>query len=81
MSVATKFLFDTSFDDVPPLLQEAEHIVDGVEVKGIEEEVALAFSEDEVNAARDEGFARGKNDGIRESAGAIERQTAIPCVQ
>jgi flagellar assembly protein FliH len=74
MSVATKFLFDTSFDDVPPLLQEAETIVDGVQIKGIEEEIALAFSEDEVNAARDEGFARGKNDGIRESAGAIERQ-------
>ena len=61
MTAVTKFLFDTSFDDVPLVLQ-------------IEEEVAPTFSETEVNAARDEGFARGKNEGIRESAGAIERQ-------
>ncbi len=75
MTTVTKFLFDTSFDEIPLLPPNEETSVDEAEAEEIEEEeVVPTFSEAEVNAARDEGFSRGKNEGIRESSGAIERQ-------
>ena len=37
------------------------------------EEVVPTFSEKEVNGAREEGFAAGKEEGIRETAEATER--------
>ena len=68
-----KFLFEKSFDDdvMPEVVEEQEHEEDEKEEEP--EEVVPTFSEEEVNAARDEGFAAGKEEGIREAAEATER--------
>ena len=73
MTAVKKFLFDPSFDESPLLPQDEEPVVEE-EAEAVEEEVIVpTFSEAEVNAARDEGFARGKEEGIRESSDAFER--------
>ncbi len=70
MTAVRKFLFDRSFDDEKPeVVEEQEHEEEEEEP----EEVVPTFSEEEVNAAREEGFAAGKEEGISEAAEATER--------
>ncbi len=70
MTAVRKFLFERSFDDEKPeVVEEQEHEEEEEEP----EEVVPTFSEEEVNAAREEGFAAGKEEGIREAAEATER--------
>jgi flagellar assembly protein FliH len=66
MTVATKFLFDTVFDTG----EENEQPESADEIEP--EEEAPTFSEEDVNQARSEGFAAGREEGIRESANATE---------
>ena len=70
MTAVRKFLFERSFDDEEPeVVDEQEHEEEEEEPK----EVVPTFSEEEVNAAREEGFTAGKEEGIREAAEATER--------
>lgn len=78
----TKFLFDRSFDEeakeAPGSAPETE--ADMAEVAAEDEvepeQEVPTFSEEEVAAARQEGYAKGKGDGIREAATGIERRIA-----
>ena len=70
-----KFMFNVSFDDDAIAAAKAE----AEEAKNIEIEEeyepeieAPTFSEDQVDAARQEGFDKGREEGIREAADAIE---------
>ncbi len=71
MPALKKFLFDTSFDR--PEEPEEEKVPE-VEESEPEEEALPTYSEEEVNAAREEGFAAGKKEGIAEAANATEHQ-------
>ena len=80
MTTIRKFLFDRSFDEEepPPLIQEGE-VEDGEVVAEEEEEPeepVVTFTEDEMEAARTESFAGGREEGVREASDAIERQAA-----
>ena len=68
MTAVSKFLFDRSFDVHAPLPKEEELVV----VEDPPEDVVPTFIEDDVNAARRQGFAEGKAEGIRESAVSAE---------
>lgn len=83
MSGTEKFMFDTIFDELEPIVPEiaedeelhtadGENLLEEVPV----EEVAPTFSEEEVNAARQEGFANGKEQGISETLASIEKTTS-----
>lgn len=63
MTPLNKFLFDTSFDPAP-------------EVEGPAEPPAPTFSEEELAAARAEGFAAGQEAGRAEMRASIERDAA-----
>lgn len=80
MAAARKFLFSTVFDNEPaafPEVAEAE-----VAAAPPEAEAAAppppppTFSEAELAAARDEAFAAGREDGIRQAAEAVGQQIA-----
>ncbi|HIJ42497.1 MAG TPA: FliH/SctL family protein [Rhodospirillales bacterium] len=75
MPALKKFLFDTPFDTPfdRPEKQEEEKAPE-VEESQPEEEAPPTYSEEEVNAAREEGFAAGKKEGIAEAANATEHQ-------
>lgn len=70
MGPAKKFLFETSFDVEELPLETVEDEAEEVEP----EEIIPTFSEEEVTAAREEGFATGKEEGINEASAATERQ-------
>ncbi len=74
MPAAKKFMFDTRFDEEPRPEEPAEVVEEEPEAEEAEE--APTFSQDDVNAARDEGFAAGRDQGVREAAGVTERMTA-----
>ena len=71
MPALKKFLFDTPFDR--PEKQEEEKAPE-VEESQPEEEAPPTYSEEEVNTAREEGFAAGKKEGIAEAANATQHQ-------
>jgi flagellar assembly protein FliH len=75
MPALKKFPFDTPFDTPfdRPEKQEEEKAPE-VEESQPEEEAPPTYSEEEVNAAREEGFAAGKKEGIAEAANATEHQ-------
>ena len=66
MSGTEKFMFDTIFDELEPIMpeiaEEELHSTDGEELleEVPVEEVIPTFSEEELNAARQEGFVNGK---------------------
>ena len=68
-----KFMFEVSFDEVDVTEEEAVDgsIAEDSEFEEPEEEIQT-FTEDELDAARDESFEAGKDTGIREAADAIE---------
>jgi flagellar assembly protein FliH len=81
MSGTEKFMFDTIFDELEPIMpeiaEEELHSTDGEELleEVPVEEVIPTFSEEELNAARQEGFVNGKEQGMSESLAGIEKST------
>lgn len=81
MAAIRKFLFDTDFTVVgsrrPGDEIEAVETPEDEEVEPAEEETpAPMFSEEDMEVARGQGFAEGKQAGINEAAAAIDRQIA-----
>lgn len=76
MAQGKKFLFDVTFEvDQPPLGSPAANdpAEDETADDDIEDEPeAATFTEEEMEAARDEGFAAGREEGIRDAASGIE---------
>lgn len=75
------FLFETDFAEpkhpAPPANQDGAPPAEGEdEGEPPVEEVPPTFSEEDLAIAREQGFAAGKQEGIREAADAIERQIA-----
>lgn len=71
MGAPQKFLFTTSFDE-----EEAPEPAAEAEVpEPPPEPAAPTFSEEQMQAARDEGFAVGREEGQREAMSAIQIQT------
>lgn len=75
MTTATRFLFDVSFDDPE---EPAVVVEESKEEAPVEEvvEAAPTFSEEELDAARTEAFAAGKEEAARELAESQERRVA-----
>jgi len=76
MAELEKFLFDFDFDDVKLMeeivREEAEE--EGIEREEPEEPPEPTFSQEELDAVRQEGFNQGKAVGSQEAMGAIEQQ-------
>jgi len=75
MAHSKKFMFDVSFEvEQPPMASPAEDSDAGeAEANKIDDEPeATMFSEDEMDAARDEGFAAGREAAISDAANATE---------
>jgi len=70
MPEVRKFLFDRSFD--PEVAEVAE--IEEKPTEEPEEAQAPTFSEEEMQAARDESFAAGMEEGVRKAAEATEHQ-------
>jgi len=78
MTATEKFLFDYDFDQ-PAVNDEhdEENLTEGDGTAEPEPEIIVpTFSEEELNAAREEGFARGKGEGINETLISAEQKTA-----
>lgn len=70
MTAIQKFLFDRSFDtDKPDPVEETVEEIEEPEP----EEIVPTFSEEEMKAARDEAFVKGKEEGVNEAAAATEQ--------
>lgn len=67
MATARKFLFERSFD------VEEEEAAEPAPVAAEPEAVAPTFSEEEMNAAREQAFAEGREQGLAEAATGTER--------
>jgi len=69
-----KFLFEVSFDEdtLAEVAAEAAQELAAAEQYLEPEEELPTFTEDQLDAARDEGFEAGRNAGINEAADAIE---------
>ena len=77
MTAVKKFMFETVFEDtappdpdVPPVAEETE------EEEAEPEEIVPTFSEEDLEAARKEGFQSGKEEGLNASLDSIERQVS-----
>ena len=70
MTTQTRFLFETSFDD--STADEAEEAKDAEAQSEVEE--VPSYSDEELNAAREEAWASGREEGVSEAAEATERQ-------
>ena len=75
MPLGERFLFDVSFDEEDLALAEAEATaklaVQDAELADPEENIPT-FTEDQLNAARHEGYEAGQEAGIQEAGDAIE---------
>ncbi|MBT3359232.1 MAG: hypothetical protein HN403_06345 [Rhodospirillales bacterium] len=80
MTTVHKFLFDTDFSEElpPPPVEETASETDEEETveEPVIEEIVPTFSEEEVNEARENGYAKGRDEGVREAAEATERHIA-----
>ncbi|MBC8339397.1 MAG: hypothetical protein ISR51_06550 [Rhodospirillales bacterium] len=73
MAAPRKFLFEHSFDLETPKPDEKPD-AESEEAEELEPEIIVpTFSEEEMQAARTEAFAKGKEEGISEAAAAMER--------
>ena len=72
-----EFLFDFDFDDIQ-LMKEIDQATNEKEIPNNDDilaepdPVAATYSEEELSAARQEGFAAGKEEGVTESLGELE---------
>ena len=73
MTAAKKFIFETDFDTYRASDPEPDEIVE--EAEPVREE-APTYSEDEINAAREEALAAGRQEGANEAKDASERKIA-----
>ena len=73
MTAARKFVFETDFDDYQAPEPEREEAAE--EAEPVLEE-APTYSEDELNTAREEALAAGRQEGANEAADAAERKIA-----
>ena len=77
MTELKEFLFDFDFDDIQ-LMKEIDQAANEKEIPNNDDilaepdPVAATFSEEELLAARQEGFAAGKEEGVKESLGELE---------
>ena len=77
MTELKEFLFDFDFDDIQ-LMKEIEQATSEKEIPNNDDilaepdPVAATFNEEELLAARQEGFAAGKEEGVKESLGGLE---------
>ncbi|MEX2452271.1 MAG: FliH/SctL family protein [Rhodospirillales bacterium] len=77
MTAVEKFLFNYDFDRPPVNDRPEDEDMSDEEAAEPEPEIIVpTFSEEEVAAARDEGFAAGKEQGIRETLAGAEQTTA-----
>lgn len=80
MTAVKKFLFDTSFDVVDTQNDAGHENGNGnghdldLSMPEVEEVIEPTFSEAEMAAAREEGFAAGKAAALQEAAGSFEQQ-------
>lgn len=79
MQATQKFMFDRDFDDLEILREIVEQEVDEIEqVKAESSEpvtpVAPTFSEDDLAAARQAAYEKGKHDGRAEALSGIEQK-------
>ena len=77
MPTVRKFMFDNVFEDPEPL--EVEPTPNPEEIMSEEtepEEKIPTFSEEDLKAARNEGFENGKEEGLNASLDSIERQVS-----
>jgi flagellar assembly protein FliH len=65
-----KFLFDTAFDAPKPSRQEIEAAAEPEP----EAEAPEVYTADDLEAAREQGYARGLNEGAEQAGAAIEAQ-------
>ena len=73
MTATRKFLFNRSFDtDMPETVKKPDE-ENGENEETEPEEVVPGINEEELKAARDEAFAKGREEGINEAAAATER--------
>ena len=72
-------MFETSFDADPSaeeLLKEMEEASEEQEEQSVEEEIIVpTFSEEEVNAAREQGFSAGREEGLKNAEESIGKRT------
>ena len=80
MTELKKFLFDFDFDDVK-LMEEIDRTVNDKEIS-IDQDIqveskpeAPTFSEEDLEAARQEGFLAGKEKGVQEALNGVENTT------
>jgi flagellar assembly protein FliH len=71
MTTVQKFMFDNRFDVSEPVEPQAD---EQVAVEHEHETVSPTFSEEDLNAARQEGFDAGKQDGYEAAATSTEDQ-------
>lgn len=77
MTELKEFLFDFDFDDIQ-LMEEIDQAVNEKEISNEDdvqaesEPEAPTFSEEDLLAARQEGFAAGKEEGVEEALGGVE---------
>ena len=77
MTELKEFLFDFDFDDIQ-LMKEIDQATNEKEIPNNDDVLAepdpvvATYSEEELLAARQEGFAAGKEDGVKESLGGLE---------
>ena len=82
MATVTKYMFDRRFDDPEEIAALQAQLSDQAEieqegpVEEEEEEEIPTFSQEELDAARAEGFASGKDEGIREAGDALEQRSS-----
>ena len=77
MTELKEFLLDFDFDDIQ-LMREIDQATNEKEIPNNDDilaepdPVVATFSEEELLAARQEGFAAGKEEGVKESLGGLE---------
>lgn len=86
MAAIRKFLFDTDFTVIEhpepeDTAEDAETAEDDESEPPVEEPPPPMFSEEDLEVARGQGFAEGKQEGIREAAATIDRQIADTLAQ
>jgi flagellar assembly protein FliH len=76
MASTEKFLFDYDFDCPPVKEKELEEDLLDEDDESEPEIVVPTFSEEEMKAAREDSFARGKEEGVKETLESVVQQTA-----
>ena len=77
MTELKEFLFDFDFDDIQ-LMKEIDHVENEKDISNDDDILdesdpeAASFSEEQLLAARQEGFEAGKEEGVQETLSGVE---------